>query len=757
MTEWIGRSAKRVGGPERVSGSQKYVGDIRLEGMLWVKLVTLNCGHARILSVDASEAQKMVGVRYVLSARDLPQPVPRFGPTFQDRPVLATEETKFFGEPVAAVAAETEDAAREAAARVRVEHTKLPGVYTVDEALDPASPLVQDPALRPKDPLRDTNVLKEVSFGWGDVEASAADAVFENVYTFPMVTHFAIEPHAFIAAPDNGGVRVWSPIQHPFILQRTIADCLGLPLAKVRVIAPDSGGAFGGKGYPKFEPLLAFMALATGRPVRLALTLEETFQAGRRMATRVRVRSGFQRDGRLVFQDILADCLIGAYADIGLRVVEKASYTACGPYRVPNVRVHSRAFLSHTTPNTAFRGFGVPQMSWAVESQMDEVAIALSVDRVAIRLANLPDRGEEFIRGDIPCDGIWRESLQKAASAIGWGKPLETGHGRGIALGLKISATYAASYCILRLHYDGSASLLTGTSDMGQGARTVFAQIVAQEMGLPLEQVAVVMGDTAVVPYDTSTSASRSTVIMGSAVLRACQDIKGQLRALAAELSGASEADIRVENGFVRTSQAETGFAELLRHYFGTTRGELIGVGSFLKRKTAGHPLAGKTIFYELSCSAAEVAVDQETGMIAISRYVTVSDVGKALNPQHVEMQDSGAAVMGLGHTLMEHIVLDKDGRIVNLGALDYRIPTIKDIPAVMESFVIENGDGPGPYGAKGVGESGLLATAAAVGSAVREAIGTQIRDLPLTPERVWHAIQERDKTRSQAEKRAHA
>ena len=747
MTEWIGQSVKRVGGTERVTGAQKYVGDIRLDGMLWVKLVTLDCGHARIASIDATEAEKLPGVRCVMSARDLPQPVPRFGPNLQDRPVMAVGETKFFGEPVAAVAAETEDAAREAAALVRVAYEKLPGVYTVDEALDPAGPLVQDPVLRPKDALKDTNVLEDLRFGWGDVDAGTADLVIQNVYTFPMVTHFAIEPHAFIAMPDDGGVKVWSPIQHPFILQKTIADVLRLPLAKVRIIAPDPGGAFGGKGYPKFEPLLAFMALRTGRPVRLALTLEETFQAGRRMATRVNVRSGFDRDGSLVFHDVTADCLIGAYADIGLRVVEKASYTACGPYRVPSVRIHSRALLSHTTPTTAFRGFGVPQMSWAIESQMDEAAWKLGVDRVAIRLRNLPEKGEEFIRGDIPCDGNWREALEKAASAVGWGKPLAKGHGRGIALGLKISATYAASYCILRLHYDGSASPLTGTSDMGQGARTVFAQIVAQEMGLSIEQVAVVMGDTAVVPYDTSTSASRSTVIMGSAVLKACQEVKDRMRCLAAELSGAPEGEVTVAGGRVRWPRGEAGFAELLRDYYGTTRGEIIGVGSFVKRKTAGHPLAGKTVFYELSCSAAEVSVDEETGMISIPAYVTVGDVGKALNPQHVEMQDSGAAIMGLGHTLMEHVILDGAGRIVNLGALDYRIPTIKDIPASQVSLTVENEDGPGPYGAKGTGEGGLLATAAAVGSAVREAIGAPIRDLPLTPERVWRAIQERDRS----------
>ena len=743
-TDWIGRSPRRVGGFERVTGAQQFVADIRLDGMLSVKLVHLNCGHARIGAIDTRAAQRVAGVHCILTAGDLPQPMPRFGPTFQDRPVLAVEETKFFGEPVAAVAAETEDAAKEAAALVGVEYEQLKGVYSVDDALDPRAPLVQDPALRPKDPLRDTNTLEELKFGWGNVDDSRAHTVVENTYTFPMVTHFAIEPYAFIAAPENDGVRVWSPIQHPFILQRTIAEVLRLPLARVRVIAPDPGGGFGGKGYPKFEPLVAFVARKTGRAARLVLTLEESFQAGRRMTNRVRVRSGFKSDGTLVFQDINADCLIGAYVDIGARVVEKASYTACGPYRVPNARILSRALLSHTTPSTAFRGFGVPQMSWAVESQMDEAAIQLGIDRVEIRLRNLPEKGEEFIPGDLPCDGNWREALQQGASAINWGTPLKKGRGRGIAMGMKISATYAASYAIIRLHFDGSATLMTGTSDMGQGARTIFTQIVAHELGIPLDHITVVMGDTAVVPYDTSTSASRSTVVMGTAVYRACRNMNAQLKSLAAEASSSPESEVDVDRGIIHVPSRELNLVELLGDILGPTRGELIAVGSEVKKKTWGHPLAGKTIFYELSCTAAEVEVDQETGMILITRFVTVGDVGKALNPQHVEMQDAGAAVMGLGHTLMEHLMMDDSGRIRNLGALDYRIPTVKDIPLEMQSLAIENGDGPGPYGSKGVGESGLLATAPAVGAAVREAADVTIRELPLTPERVWRAIDEK-------------
>ncbi len=742
-TNWIGQSARRVGGFERVTGLQRYVADIRLENVLHVKLVRLNCARARLSSIDTAAAGQVEGVRCIMTAADLPQPVPRFGPTYQDRPVLAVGETKYFGEPVAAVAAETEDAAAEAATLVRVEYEELPGVFSVEAALQPASPLVQDPALRPNDPFNQTNILNEWQYGWGNVEACQADRVIEHSYTFPMVTHFAIEPHAFMAAPEKDGVVIWSAIQHPYGLQRTIAAILKLPLAKVRVIAPDPGGGFGGKGYPKFEPLLAFLALKTGRPVRLVLTLAETFQAVRRAASRVWLRSGFNLDGRIVFQDVEANFLIGAYVDIAARVVGKASFVACGPYRTPHCRIIGRALLSHTTPSTAFRGFGIPQLSWALESQLDEAARLLNLDRVEIRRRNLPEKGEFFIPGDTPADGNWAELLEQAAGAIGWGKPLAKGQGRGIAIGLKNSATVAASYTIIRLHYDGSASIIAGTSDMGQGARTIFVQLVAQELGLPPERIAVVMGDTAIVPFDLSTSASRSTVFMGQAIITACQDIKAQLKKFAAELFSLPETAVTVESGVIHLPDRELTYAEFLSEYFGPLRGEVIAVGSARGNYVAGHPLGGKTAFYEVCCTAAEVEVDAETGAVLIKKLVTVGDIGKALNPQQVKMQDEGGAMMGLGHTLMEHLLLDDSGRILNLGALDYRIPTIQDIPLEMESLVIENRDGPGPFGAKGAGESGILAVAPAVGAAVNEAAGVIIRELPLTPERVWQALVE--------------
>lgn len=712
-----------------MTGGQQYVGDLHLEDMLHVKLVRLDCGRARIRSVDTMAAAAAGGVRCVLTATDLPQPVPRFGPVYEDRPILADGETKYHGQPVAAVAAETVDAAEAAVELIRVDYDELPGVFTVAAALDPTSPLVQDPELRPNDPLSRTNVLRERHYGWGNVEAARADLVVENVYQFPMVTQFAIEPHGFIAVPEGDGVTIWSPTQNPFQMQRILARVLGLPLTKVRIIAPDPGGAFGGKQHPKYEPLVAVLALRTGRPVRLVLTLAETFQEVRRTSCEMRARTGFTQGGTIAFQDIESNFLMGAYADIAERVIAKSNYLACGPYRVPNARIIVRALLSHTTPSTAFRGFGTPQVAWAHESQMDAGARQLGIDRVEIRLRNLAHKGEVFVPEDTAADGDWAESVRKAADAVGWNQPLPTGHGRGLAVAIKASATTGASYAIVRLHWDGSATVLSGTSDMGQGARTVLAQVAARELEIPVERVSVVMGDTAVVPFDLQTSASRSTVFMGQAVQRACQDIRRQLDEMSA-----------------KGSPRAMGVQELLQARLGAVRGEVIGVGSYRKEYQPEHPLGGTASFYEFSCAASEVAVDQETGEVELVRHVTVADVGNAINPQQVRGQDEGAAVMGLGHTLMEHLVLDDHGRILNLGALDYRIPTSKDLPLEMHSLTVENADGPGPYGAKGAGEGGLMPTAPAVASALAEATGVVIRELPLTPERVWREIQQRGK-----------
>ncbi len=740
----IGVSPHRVGGYERVTGEQQYLADMPFDDVLYAKLVTVPCGRARIIGIDKSAAEAVPGVQLVMSAEDLPQPVPRFGPHLQDRPVLAVGETKFHGEPVVAVAAETKDAAEEAARLVEVEFEELPGVYSVDQALAENAPLVREPELRREDdPHRQSNVLTSRVFGWGDVDAEEAELVVDEAYSFPMITHFAIEPHAFAAAPVEDGMAIWSTIQHPYLLQKQMAKLLDLPLAKVRVYAPDPGGGFGGKQNIKLEPLVAFMALETGRPVRLVLTLDESFQANRRTSAQIRVRSGFTLGGKLIFEDIQSDYLLGAYADIADRVVSKSQYAAAGPYKVPSVRITARSILSNTTPAMAFRGFGTPQVNWAVESNIDAAARALGLDRAQIRLRNLATRGEEIIPNDTPADGLWHETVERAMHMVGWDTPLPEGRGRGLAVGLKSSATTGLSYSIVRLLADGSVLVFAGTSDMGQGARTIFVQIAANEMGVPIDRVSVVMGDTAVVPYDQQTSASRSTVFMGNASMRACRVIQAQVAKMAAAAESVPECQIVVDQGVVSLPDGDVPLVDVVKAGLGKLGGELIGTGQYRKDVQPEHPLGGSPAFYEFNCTAIELSVDEDTGHITIHKHIIVGDTGKSLHPQQVAGQDEGAAIMGLGHTLMEHMIIGDDGRIRNLGAIDYRIPTSMDLPQHMESAAIENADGPGPYGAKGVSEGGLLSVQSAVGSAVADATGVVIRDLPLTPEHVWRCLRD--------------
>lgn len=743
----VGASVRRYGGDDRVTGQQKFLADLHFTDAAQVALVTLPVGCASITDVDVARALQMPGVIEVLTAADLPQPVPRFGISHDDRLVLADGETLFHGEPVAAVVAETFDQAQAAAQAVEVTFEEREGVFDLDQALAPAAPVVRNPyLLAPDHDHAGSNVLEAALYEWGDTAVAAADAdvVVANTYTFPMVTHFPIEPGGTVAVPtDSGGLDVYSPVQHPYLLQRTIAKVVGLPLAQVRVFAPDPGGGFGGKQTPRLEPLLAFLALKTGRPCRLVLSLEQTFQMMRRAACRVKARTGFTSDGALVFHDLECDYLIGAYADVAPRVMTKGSYVGAGPYRIPHVRTASRAVMSNTTPSTAFRGFGAPQVAWATESQMDAGARQLGLDSLEIRRRNLVTNGEAFFRGpyEATADGHWHESLEKAAELVGWGRPLAPNRGRGIAVAIKPGATSGLSQSLVRFLADGSALIYAGTSDMGQGARTLWQQIVADELGTPLDKVRVISGDTGIVPFDLQTSASRSTVFMGNAVLQACRDVRQRVLELYAEATGDEEDTLSEGPGVLVTPEGELPLLEAARIALGSLGGEFVGQGTARMRGRKGHPLGGDAAFYEFNCTAIEVEVDFETGELLVHRHVSVSDVGTELNPVQVVSQDEGASIMGLGHSQMEQLLVDDHGVIRNLGALDYRIPTFKDVPVELVTHGIENHDGPGPYGSKGISEGALLCTAGALGSAVSDAIGRPVRDLPMTPERVWTTL----------------
>jgi CO/xanthine dehydrogenase Mo-binding subunit/aerobic-type carbon monoxide dehydrogenase small subunit (CoxS/CutS family) len=748
----VGRSVPRGDAVDKVTGRARYVTDLELPGMAHAQLLRSPYAHARIVRIDVGRAREVPGVSAVLTGADLTWCDPYYGPAFRDRPVLAIDVVRYEGEPVVAVAATDAATAARALDLVEIEWEELPAVCTLEEALAPGAPLVHtsEPlsghfadlsSLRPRP---GTNVCHQFAYARGDVDQALADAdvVVEDRFAFPRVQHFAMEPHAAVADWQDGSLTVWASTQNPFSVRVELARMFGAPLGRIRIIVPLVGGGFGSKTYAKLEPITVILARAAGRPVRLAISAEDAFRTVRRCDARSLVRLGFRRDGTLLAVDCQADFDVGAYADIGPRIIQKGTYTATGPYRVAHVRLASTAVYTNTTPGGAFRGFGVPQLAWAVESLMDEAARRLDRDPVELRRQNLLAHGEEFAPGDTPIDGKFEESLSRAAEAIGWTQAAAADRGRGVAMMLKASIAPSVSEAIVRLHADGSVTVLASTVELGQGARTVMAQIAAEVLAVPLERVTVMLPDTSVTPYDQTTSSSRSTTMVGKAVEQAAGDVAEQLLRIAARALDAAAASLRVEDGAVVHGERRLDYGALLRAHFGMAGGELIGRGVVAPGPSAA-PLGGSTPFWEMAVGAAEVTLDVETGAVTVADYVSVADVGRCINPLSCETQDEGAVVQGLGHTLFEEMVYD-GGQLLNGTLLDYRVPRADDVTGRMQCRFVENADGPGPFGAKGAGEGSLVPVSPAVGNALARLTGLRFRELPLTPERVWRALRQR-------------
>jgi len=751
----VGKSVRRVDALEKVTGRARYVTDLEQPGMLHAKILRSPYPHARIARIETTAARALAGVKAVVTSADLGWCEPYFGPAYRDRPVLAIDVARYEGEPVAAVVADDESVAAQALDLIEAEYEELAAVTTLDEALAPGAPLVHASkplaghfadlsSLRPKP---GTNICHQFDFerGRGAAGFTDADLVVEDAYAFPRVQHYAMEPHAAIASwDDQDGLTVWASTQNPYSVRVELARIFRVDLSRIRIIVPLLGGGFGSKTYAKIEPLAGALARITGRPVRLALSADEAFRTVRRCDARVRVRLGFRGDGALVAAECHAQFDVGAYADIGPRIIQKGTYTATGPYRVPHVLLHSDAVYTNTTPGGAFRGFGVPQIAWAVESLLDDAAARLGRDPVELRRQNLLAHGEEFAPGETPIDGKFEESLARAAEAIRWSEAVAADRGRGIAMMMKASVAPTVSEAIVRLHADSSVTVLASTVEMGQGARTVLAQIAAEVLALPLERVTVAMPDTAITPYDQTTSSSRSTTMMGRAVEEAAEDVRGQLLRIAASRLPGSASQLWVEDGAVVSEGGRVSFAELLEARFGMGGGELIGRGVIAPGRSAA-PLGGSTPFWEMAVGTAEIAVDEETGAISVKEYISVADVGRRINPLQCEGQDEGAVMQGLGHTLYEEMLYDH-GQLLNGSLVDYRVPRTGDVPRLQCRFV-ENEDGAGPFGAKGVGEGSLVPVSPAVGNALTRLTGVRLRELPLTPERVWRALRARPRT----------
>jgi CO/xanthine dehydrogenase Mo-binding subunit/aerobic-type carbon monoxide dehydrogenase small subunit (CoxS/CutS family) len=749
----VGHPVPRVDGGEKVTGRARYVTDLVMAGMAHAKVLRCPYPHARITRVDASRARARPGVLAVVTGRDLTWCDPFYGPAFRDRPILAIDVARYEGDPVAAVVAVDEATAAAALELIEVDYTPLPAVITLEEALTPGAPLVHTGQplaghfadLATLKPEPGTNVCHRFRHARGNAEAACADAhlVLEDTFHFPRVQHYAMEPNAAVAAWDEtGGLTVWASTQNPYSVRVELAKMFGAPLSRIRIVVPHLGGGFGSKTYAKLEPLAAVLARAAGRPVRLAASAAEAFQTVRRCSSRVTVRVGFARDGTLLAVDCRADFDVGAYADIGPRVVQKGTYTATGPYRVLHVALDARAVYTNTTPGGAFRGFGVPQLAWALESLMDVAADRLDRDPVDLRRQNLLAHGEEFAPGDTPIDGKLEESLGRAAEAIHWTEAVAGDRGRGIAAMLKASIAPSVSQAMVRLHADGSVTVLASAVEMGQGARTMLTQIAAEVLAVPIARVTVATPDTAITPYDQTTSSSRSTAMTGRAVMEAAEDVRDQLFRVAAPHVGAPVRELRLEDGAVVAGAGRLTYPEVLALRFGMTGGELIGRGIVAPGRTAA-PLGGSTPFWEIAVGAAEISLDEETGAIRVERYVSVADVGRAINPLILEGQDEGAVMQGIGHTLLEEMVYE-EGHLLNGTLLIYRVPRAEDVPTNLECRFVQNADGSGPFGAKGAGEGSLIPVSPAIANALARLTGIRLRELPLTPERVWRALRAR-------------
>jgi CO/xanthine dehydrogenase Mo-binding subunit len=756
-----GTDARRVDGIEKVTGKALYTGDLQLPGMAYAKILRSPLAHARLVKVDASNAMSMNGVIATLTRDDIKDLNYKYGATYKDQSIVAVDKVRYVGDPVAAVLAESPAIAEQALDLIEVEYEELPKVTNIEEATAPGAIQVH-PGDLARAELRGsvygaperfsgTNICYYLGFSRGDVGKGFAEAdhVFEDTFRFQKVQHCSLEAHVNIAHYDGDKLTVWASCQDPFTLRDHLSGIFRLPLSRVRVIVPWVGGAYGGKLYVKAEPIAAALSWRTRRPVKLALSVSESFKTITRHPARVTVKTGVNKDGKLVARECQVFMDTGAYADAGPRVAQKAGYRALGPYKIPYAKVEAHGVYTNTVPAGAFRGFGALQVTWAYESQMDMIAARLGLDPLELRLKNLLKKGDLYTAGDTPIDCDLKEGLLKVAEAIKWKeKSSKPNRAKGISCCIKdAGGTYKVAGAAVKMSSDGSVVLLTGSVELGQGPRTALSQIVAEELAMNLDQIAVAQLDTDVTPYDISTSASSSTVVMGTAVLRAAQDAKKQLLQCAAKVMKKKPASLALKEGKIVAKGGEgISYSKVIVDFFGSKAGEIIGKGLYKDKRSKKAILGSTTTFWEVGWGAVEVEVDTETGVIRLLNYVSAADAGKAINPEQCIGQDEGAVMFGIGHTLMEEMVYE-DGQLLNPNFVDYRVPTFKDLPDHLHTILIENGNGPGPYGSKGLGEGGLLPVASAVANAVARAVGVRIQDLPLTPVKVWQAIKAKQRS----------
>jgi len=766
---YVGKGVPRLDAVEKVTGAALYTADLQFQKLLYVRILKSPYAHAKIVRIDTSKAEQLPGVHAILTGEETPY---RFGIYMSDKYVLAHKKVRHVGEPVAAVAADSEEIAEEAIGLIDVEYEELPAVFDPREALKNNAPHVHEnladylhaPFIFPK---AGTNIANHFKLRKGDVEKGfkEADVIVENEFTQPMVQNVQMEPHVSIGQwLPNGHIDVWTSAQSPFAVRHLLSAGLGVPMHKITVRVPFLGGGFGGKAGLHWEPLVILLSRkAGGRPVKLTMTREEEFNtAAVRQGMYAKIKTGVRRDGRITAEEILYIWDSGAYADYAVNVGRAGGYACTGPYDIPNIKADSLTVYTNHPYGTAYRGFGHVEFHWATERQMDLVARELGMDPLEFRLKNAALPGKTTPTGEVLADDCGRvdQCLKAVSEQLGWGKKREKtkdGKLRGIGIAALWKApampSYASSSAIVKLNEDGTVTLSLGLTEMGQGTETAFAQIVAQELGIPLEKVNVVRErNTDTSPYSWQTVASRGTFMDGNAVINAVNDLKQKMRETASDLLGFPADSLEVADGYVyvarepdkRVSLAQIATCGVLSDGRGI-RGPLLGYGyytaeglTFLDPETGqGRP----ALMWTFGAQGAEVEVDPETGELRICRIVTALDLGKALNPLLVKGQIYGGVVQGLGTTVMEEFIFDEKGKLLNNNLTDYKIFRTQDIPDEFVPILIENPQRNAPYGARGIGEHPTIGVAAAVANAIYDASGVDFFDLPLKRERLWNSL----------------
>jgi CO/xanthine dehydrogenase Mo-binding subunit len=734
---------------DKVTGAAQFASDVVVPGMLHGRILRSPLPHARITGINVSAALAMPGVVAVLTGADLAGMNVHWGLYLRDRPLIALDRVRYVGDPVAAVAAVDEFTAEEALDAIVVDYEPLPYVTSAVEAMAPDAPVLHERMDKLKDfyfrgetrPVEGTNIFQHYEYAHGDFDAAAAAAhrVFEDRFTFPMVVHAAMEPHVVVADCRDDSITVWSGAQSPTTVQKVLGRLFSMDLAKIRVITPYVGGGFGGKSSVKIDPLVTALSWKAKRPVRVCLSISESMLTCRRLSADIELKTAVDEQGVLLGKSVKVIMNGGAYADTGPAVAVKAAVRAIGPYRIPNLKLESYAVYTNTVPGAAFRSIGGPPAVWATESQMDTIADALGIDPVELRLRNMLDKGG-LVRPDLrPLDvdmpGMLRRGLDAMSDAGGRADKC------GVAVAASDPGILPLGSAIVRLKIDGSVLVLTNTIELGQGAHGVLRGVAARVLAQPLARIKVATPDTDLAPYDWATGASRSTVIMGLAVEEACADISREVRELGAELFGGEASAYVLADGGLAGPNGFTSLRDLMVRANGIDSGEFVGLGKITPRSKGGS-LARSPLFWETAVGVGEAEVDVDTGETRLTRYVSVADVGKVLNRKSAEGQDEGAAIQALGHTLYEELVYE-DGQPINASMVDYHVPAIDESPREFHTVLIESGDGPGPEGSRGMGEGAILPLAPVIANSIARQHGVRLRDLPLTPEKVWRALRD--------------